>query len=325
MNFPIPFIPYIPSLLSLQQFLEDTIKWANKVSNDSAKMMMLMANKTMKFGQIDADMVRVIMENITGPVGFIIMVVVFLTSFLSRWKNGNDVTMDDIAKPVLFLIIADVVLTHSGTIAGSLMGISNQAGDKMLELADQIGENEAATSQLAAETNALSIIGLFLLFACTLISLFVSFIASAVLYVILISAKVEMMLRFAFSPIGFSYIADESRKDDVFRYFKKLLACVFYIVGIQAAILYCCKLGIGMAMSVLGETGGQTNENNENATLESAGGGGSPGTLEPEDYDNSFIRALLKLEVSIVSMAMPFAAIGMVSIAKNVVNDSFGS
>lgn len=256
------------------------------------------AQKVLEFTSTDGDMVEGVVTYITGPVGFVIMAIAFLTTFINNYKNGKEPSIDDFARPAFFLIIADVVLTNIGPIITTLMSLSNTGGAyAVTKIAETI--DDAGASIDGFNLDGLSIIAMIVMIVPAILSYLLSIIASAMLIVVLVSAKVELLLRFAFSPIGLAFIADESRKDDTFRYFKKLVASAFYLIGIVAALYYASKImpSIVTNLKVTTEGGSDT---------------------------NMLTLALTKLEAALMQTIMPFAAIGMVSTAKNIVNESFG-
>ncbi|MBQ7430270.1 MAG: hypothetical protein IJV29_11430 [Butyrivibrio sp.] len=249
------------------------------------------------FTGLDGGLVAGLITYITGPVGFMMMLIYFLTSFLNQYKAGKEITIDEVARPMFFLIVADLVLTNIGPIISALMGISNLGAKTLVENWSSISSTAAEQEWGASSTTDIgniSLFGLLPLIITNFVSFLFSIIASAILFVVLITAKMEVLLRFSYAPIGLSGIADESRKDDVFRYFKKLVASAFYLIAIIAALQYCMHMGQGLLAA------------------------------SQESEANIFIKAMSGVESTFFTMALPFAAIGMVSIAKNIVNESFG-
>ncbi len=326
-NFISPILPILPQFLSLQEWLENAIVF---MVGAGADMLTSMAATVMKFGDSDALIATQMIRNITGPAGFMLMIFSFMGSFINKWKNGNEPSVDDFARPGFFLIVGDIALTRIGDIIGLLMGWSNSLGTRFNDYAQLFQKAEAA--QLTAQANlpyqALddaaaaagehgavagafaqfgadyvktlvqksSIVGLTFTFLMTFIGFLLTLVAAAFLFVVLLSAKVEIMLRFIFAPIGIASMADETKRDDSFRYLKKMLASAFYLAGIQMALHYTMYFGIDNINPIgnLGEADG-------------------------------FVSILFTLEAAIFRAALPFSAVGVVSIAKNVVNEAFSS
>ena len=286
-----------PISLSTQSYLKEAVE---DLQNVSSSLITSAASSVMTFTSTDATMVSGVMKYLTAPVGFVLMVMYFMVAFLNQYKEGHDWTIDDIARPVFFLVVADLALSNIGPIIGALMSISNMGGSYFIEnLADIIPDYTSEDGSFASaevSTSGLSIIALVMEWVASLFGSVVSVVASLIVFIVLYTAKMELLLRFSFSPIGLSTLADETQKQEAFRYTKKLVASAFYFLGIVVILYYSTHAISGELM----------------------------GIIEENTSDNPFIAVFLSLESIIFTAGVPFAAIGMVSVAKNVVNESFG-
>ncbi len=264
----------------------------------SGSAMASLAERVLRFNNVDAMLTGQLISIITGPVGFVMMAIYFLTAFLEQYKNGHEPTLEDFARPAFFLVVADLILSNIGTVVGALMSLSNLGADtlsahvfEIFFLSGGFDPSYTIPEMGAAQTNLIALLPSLLI---NVISLFLSIIASAILYVILLTSKMELVLRFAFSPIGLSAFADETKKAEAFRYLKKLIASAFYLLAIIAVLYYTQMLGTSLLSQSAGE--------------------GS----------NFLINTFVGLEATVFQIALPFAGLGMVSMAKNIVNESFG-
>lgn len=264
------------------------------VNAASGGILSSLALSVFTFGEMDGALVGGIITYITGPVGFVMMVIAFLVGFINQYKAGKELTIDEVARPMFFLVLADLILTNIGPIISTMMGISNLGAQTLVSLWPQLALNAVFEEAQQDSLGNISLFGLLPLIFSNFIGMIFSIISSAILFVVLLTAKMEVLLRFSFAPIGLASIADESRKDEVFRYFKKLLASAFYLIAIIVALEYSASFATMLNMDILNSD------------------------------TNVFTKAFASLETDIFAMALPFSAIGMVSVAKNIVNESFG-
>ena len=111
MNFINMFLAMM--LDGTHNWLETTIIW---LQDSGTNMMEDMAQSVLTFSDVDGTVMTAFVSYITGPVGFTLMVAYFVKGMITNVADGKDIIIDDIAKPLFFLVMADFLITNSGTI-----------------------------------------------------------------------------------------------------------------------------------------------------------------------------------------------------------------
>lgn len=258
--------------------------------------MMSAASDAMRFGSFDATVVQAIMSSVTAPLGFVLMVVYTVAGILRKVNSGREIGFEDIVAPCLFVILADLALTNSGKIVGALMGISNGAADALLQqLKGEAFEQEIKELTETQMKNS-SVVELLALVWASWLSWLVGIVARLVLFVVVLTAKIELLIRLSFSPIGLASLADEGNRSEGFRYLKKLLAASLTCVAVIAAV----NIAI-YAPAMINNTLGSTVTN-----------------------ESTIGVAFSRMEASFLTCLAPFVAIGSVSAAKSAINEVMG-
>lgn len=264
--------------------------------------MLTTAIGVMKFGEADANAVSLIMSNISCPLGFVLMVVYAVAGILRKVNSGREVGFEDIVAPCLFILIADIALTNSGKIIGAFMGISNGAADALSNnILNQMDVQLAQSVSLdKTSMKESSVVELVVLTMCTYFGWLVAVIARLVLFVVCMTAKIELLVRFAFAPIGIASVADEGSRGEAVRFLKKLLASALVCAAVVGAVYMACTVG----------------NNIYTANTMTQANGNAASTLN---------TALIKAEAMFMTVLVPFVAIGSVSVAKAAINEMVGS
>ena len=227
--------------------------------------------------------------NITGPLAMVMMVLYFLVSLFTNATQEREPDMQIFVRTGIFLIVADVLLMNSPQIIGTFMGMSNALLNQMNHAMGALGEQIT----FPVIDGLPSFIAVLVLFVVSLIGKLVSLVGSLIVFVVCVSAKIELMLRLAYVPIGFASVAGQSR-DGSLRYLKKLFASMFYCGSIVVAMFIACSISTSLLT-----------------------------TVPPAD-SNIFSIAIRYVMASFYTMVMPLAAAGVVSTAKAVINEAFG-
>lgn len=275
----------------LETMKETVIGWIANTTDYSA--MFDMVKQVMTFtdtsasGVTDVSILNALI-NITGPIAMIIMVLYFLITLFVSVSNEREPDVHIFWKAGILLIIADLTLTHSPEIIGYLMSMSNSLLNDM-----------SATVTNLAETPAqadfdVSFLALIVLVFVSLIGKLVSIVGSIIVFIVCVSAKIELLVRLAFAPIGFATIAGEHRPGESLRYLKKLFASCFYCGAIVVAMYIACA---------------------QATTL-----------MRPIDVSLNNVLSIVIMYITncFYGMAMPLAAAGAISTAKTIINEAFG-
>ena len=128
MNFINMFLAMM--LDGTHNWLETTIIW---LQDSGTNMMEDMAQSVLTFSDVDGTVMTAFVSYITGPVGFTLMVAYFVKGMITNVADGKDIIIDDIAKPLFFLVMADFLITNSGTIISGFLALSNGMGKVYFE------------------------------------------------------------------------------------------------------------------------------------------------------------------------------------------------
>lgn len=307
---------YVP-LISAESLKDAIIKVVSYVSGAASSPMVNTTKIVMEFTASDGNFVSQIVSNVTGPFGFMLMVIYFVVALIQDSSSGKELTAMDFARPAFWLIVADVILTNMGPILSSLMGLSNLAAQTAIDamtdnnvLANTI-EDIADADGLLAAANVLKLIVQLVL---SVIQWIIQLIAALILFIVLWSSKMELLIRLSFSPIGLASFADESQKNSAIHYLKKLVASAFYYAATIAAISFALQQSVSLATQSMAR--GYTYDESTGKVVQS-------GALD--NFADSFITAgLMRIEAVLYTAIAPFAAVGLVSAAKSAVNEAFG-
>lgn len=235
----------------------------------------------------DASIIQALI-NITAPIAMIIMVLYFLITLFVSVSNEREPDIHIFWKAGILLILADITLTHTPEIIGNVMGLSNAVLNQMSDTIDTL-----SNTSVTPEANV-SLIALVVLLFVTMIGKLVSIVGTVIVFIVCVSAKIELLVRFAFAPIGFATIAGEHRPGESLRFLKKLFASCFYCGAIVVAMYIACAQTTTFTTSI--------------------------------DLTDSNILTIAITYVTncFYSMAMPLAAAGSISTAKSIINEAFG-
>lgn len=264
--------------------------------------------KTMRFSSDGAGMtvVNTILGYCYGlfnPLAFTLIVVYLMVGIIKMLVAGHELDANVIVRTGVALIIADVLIANDGWIAGNLLWLADKMGTVAMDLMQgivypEVESSLAQQSQLAMEgeaaLNAFSVFQLALYFLGSMIALLVSQLARFAIMLTCYTAKAEFILRLAFAPIGFSGFADIEQRAGSGRYLRKLIASALYCMSIVMIVWIIALLQTSqtdMAINNPGDAG-------------------------------SFVNLLQNAFLSVV---VPFASVGAISIAKSAISDVFGT
>ena len=291
-----------------------------------------------------------------NPIAFV-LVAVYLTSGLIRTvMAGHELDTQMIVRFGVAIILADVLIANDQFLAGKILSLSNAVNNQISEAlqtstdmmtagVDAAGdaavadnavesqqdyinrlkrdgfidsdlkeensklaelEKEAQEAQLkSAEANGaegemeldkMSLIQTVVYMLMTFFGFIAGQLAKVALLTVCYIAKAEFLIRIAFSPIAFAGFADAEQRDPSLRYLRKLIASAFYCLSISLTIY---------AVSVLQVPG---------AWRTTAAG--------PENNASAgFITAAM---YGLQLVVVPFAAVGAVATAKQIISEAFG-
>lgn len=186
------------------------------------------------------------MYNYMKVVGMCLIFLYFLIDLLDE-VQADSFTIERLIKHLLTLTIAIVVLN----IGGEIFNYICQLGDALIEdskvsaLNGEMGEMDDIYNSLigTAPDKGGAIFGLKLfikaigLLAEHVIPFLITFVAYLIAYLISFSRFIEILVRFAFAPIGMAQLVSGGAKGPGMRYIKKFASCV-----LQGAV---CVLAFG--------------------------------------------------------------------------------
>ncbi len=253
------------------------------ISTSQAKNLATVVIDTMSFSDKDNTILSAMLGYI-GPIAFILMIIYFLMGFISQYSSGKEPPINVFIRSAIFLIIADIALSHSDAIVTWIGNISvnlmQGAYDIMLDASTN------ATGTLSDDFSGYSVVLLAALWAGSLLGWIISKIATVTIGITVLSVKIELMLRLALCPIGLAGFANEEFKHHSITYLKKLVACAFYAMAMVCVMFIACNTATS---SVTNSSG------------------------------NTVITEILG--VALTSITVPFACIGALTVAKSMVNE----
>ena len=285
----------------------DTLQnWTAISLTDSVKAVM-------NFTNFDANFLKVIMSSISAPLGIVLVVIYAFTGLIQMVQSGKEIGVEDYIRPFIVIIIVDVLLTNCGTIVGGIMSLSNAASTKMseqLESADltvEVMSKSPVTLDKDGKVTGLQKLGAGLLGAESVVSLigilmttitgfFLAQIGRVIMFVVILTAKIELLLRLGFSPIGLAGLADDGSRHAAIQYAKKMVASMLYCAAVIAATFVAVKLPGMIAVG---------NQISEDSAL--------------------ILKAMAQVSGIMTSLIAPFVAIGSAATAKAAINEAVGA
>ncbi len=270
----------------LQKWIE---LYAGNVS-DTAGGLASIVTTYMSLSAVDASILNVIL-GVIGPIAFILMVIYFLMGFISEYSSGKEPPINVFVRCAIYLIIADLALSHSDTIISWIGDMSTYLMENISEALKDTVTTETAE---AIATDGLSDYSVVLLACVWFGSLFgwiVSKIAMIAIGITTLSIKVELMLRLAFAPIGLAGLANEEFKHQSIGYLKKLIASAFYAMAMVCVVWIACGATSGAIIDT--------------------------GSVKGIDIVAEIIGSALSATI------VPFSCIGALAAAKTYINEAF--
>lgn len=250
------------------------------------------AMQVLTFSQDDAMIVSSIFS-ITAPIGFILMALWFMTGLLQDATHERDSDINMLVKNGIFLIVADLLLVNAPTIIGKLMSLSNSFMEDMIT-ATQLANIDLSNTHVFND-DGLSLIALIVILVVGILGKLFGVIGAIITVIVCAASKIELMIRFAYAPIGMSSIADGGpRAHEAIRYLKKLFASAFQF----GAIVLALYIANGITKTII--------------------------TTPTVVNGNYLAFALSYLTNMLYSIVGPLAAVGAISTAKQLINEAFG-
>lgn len=241
----------------------------------------------MSLSAMDASILNAILSFI-GPIAFILMIIYFLMGFISEYSSGKEPPINVFVRCAIFLIIADLALSHSDMIISWIGDMSTYMMEHINEALNTLVKSDGGDSISTDALNDYSVVLLACVWFGSLFGWLVSQIAKVAIGITALSIKVELMLRLAFAPIGLAGLANEEFKGQSISYLKKLIASAFYAMAMVCVIWIAC----GATSGVMLDTG-------------------------TEDIVSKIIGSALS------STIVPFSCIGALAAAKTYINEAF--
>lgn len=266
-----------------------TLCWTSSVGVSTAQ-------KALEFSPDDAEIVNAFL-NVIAPIGITLIAVFFMIGLFRDMSNERDTDIHVLVRAGLFLIVADLVIMYSPVIIGSLMSLANSFMKEIDTLIGGFG-SDAATNPNTSITQELSqsgIVTLIFMAITSAIGWLLGIIGGAIIFIVCVSAKIELMLRFIFAPIGISAIAEGGHgMNEGFRYLKKLFASALSFGAVIIVIFITNRMGSSYFLKA---------------------------DFEWNDWAGFIVSYITN---AIYTCALPLAAAGTISIVKQIINEAFG-
>lgn len=271
----------------LSSLIEQITNWFTSASTGTTMINTVL--NVMKFST-EAPYITTFIK-VTAPIGMVIMVVHFMLALFRDVSNEREPNMHILARAAIYLLVGDVLLSYTPEILGWLMGLSNTALDSM---AQAVTDTPPITPPSDLKLGLLAALAIYFLM---LIGKMVGTIGAIVVYIVCISAKIELILRFVYAPIGFASVAQGGNGGESIRYLKKLVASCFYCAAILVALFFATTIS---------------------QTLITNGLAGA--------YNGSVLSMAMTYVMNcFYTLIAPLAAVGTVTTVKSIVNESFGA
>lgn len=241
---------------------------------------------------------------VTLPVAYFLAI----ANFFVGWGNdmiferGQEEPVKTLIKAGIWLMIAVLAINHVEDLIGAFMGLYNTAATKAVEISSDIIGTAEAYDEMASESGPA---GAMISVMMTIIGIFgwlLQLLSTFAVVFICYSAKVEFLLRLAFTPLGLSKLADQESHQTAMIYLRKMLVAAIQCIAIILAL----SIGNAAISATIVKT----------LVQDSIGDIGSLGPLS---------MALFALVNSFIKLVVPFAAIGAVSVAKTALSEAIAN
>ena len=275
-----------------------------------------------------------IME-VLKPIAFGLIVIFFVSNLIQQYMAfNNQIPMLILVKSAAFVIVAVVALDYMFNIVSIFVNLSNSfaqtiktgldgalttaevaqsgSGGDWAETMQQAKDTILSDAQWTQAKNVLMSVMFWVISGLTsLITALADLIKSIVLY----STKLEMLIRWAFAPIALASLGSESHKHEALRYFRKCLAASL-TCGAAMILMYIASiLPAATAMKAIRELANPT----VGDVVAGVATGGTTAALSLADN-----MALIG-NAALMSIIMPFSAIGAISAVKSTINEALGA
>ena len=332
----------------------DTLKeWIISVLSSSMKSMSgmsAMAISLMEFKQLEAGILTTIYAYF-APIAATLVAIYFCTGVITTYINlGKQLDLQAFIKMFAGIIMSDAVIMATPTLVSNLFGLSNffavEMNTQMLKAMEDSTKELIDMSEIGL--GDLNFVMLMAAGMGAVISGVSSLIATCVLCGVIFSAKLELMLRFAFAQIGLAGFASDDHRHEAMRYFRKMLASALYAGAVvmtlhMAAVAMNASTienalkggtGIGNTLENIGENGLAAGAKAKDMVGDGAAGkvaeaaatvGGAYATYGWELGKNSILNVTVVVRQTVLGLVAPFSAIGAITAAKGIINDALGA
>lgn len=271
----------------LKAFAEGVLNSSAEDSFTAGKGLAETITGYMTFNDQEGVIIETVMETLE-PIAFTIIIIYFMSGLIEQYlMAGRELDAAAIAKTGAGLVIADFLLQISYFLVGKILTLQNGFLKVFSGIIEKAGENQVTSNPL--DLSGESLVTLILLVTLSALGGIVRTIASLIIAITVFSAKLEILVRCAFLPIGISGIVSDSHRQSAMRYLRKTVAAMLY-GGMVILVMYVAsQLPLAEAIT--------------------------------EDY-NGLGWIWIWLKSSIMSLIAPFAGVGAISVGKSIINEA---
>jgi hypothetical protein len=250
------------------------------------------------------------MEIVIGglnPIAMALVAIYFIASMIETYfNNRGEVTLEAITKNAVGLVIADVLINNDVKIIEAVASIFNMLSMQFTAGIKELVDDPNFGSGITESTlNGETLVSLLFLFIASLLGFLVLKIATIIIGVNVLATKLEFVIRLCFSPVALSGFASDNYRTKSMNYLRKMVASAFYCMAVILAIY--------LGSSAAADTAANLAEAGKAAADAGIGGTGVYSTVV------NYLMVILQ------GVMGPFAGIGVVSAAKGIVNEAFGT
>ncbi len=263
------------------------------------------------------------------PIAFALVVVFMLVNLMNQYAAmGNQMSLIILTKVFLYTAVAIVALDYIGAIVSQFCTLQNAFAESVQSaisgstLENPGADGISAVTKVEAVRQAIvgfdyANVGTLLqsveLVILSVVGWVVNAIAMLITSVVVFSAKLEMMIKFAFTPFALAGMCSDDHRSQAIHYLRKCLAASFYCGAIMILMYIANSIPANNAINAMYEALQATD-----AAVSGTGGVASAGMEAIGGvavFANSWILTIIG----------PFSAIGAISTVKSTINEALGA
>jgi len=280
--------------------------------------------ETMKITSYDTRIIQVFYDFFM-PAAYALVAIYFLIEFIEKVTSSNgfkDFDEKFYIIAAIKLLVADIALHYGSELISAFLNLNNYLLDAIFNLkvanawnitAEDEQNRQYTLNALYEVCSKLTILNAAPHLMTALVNNIINAVVEGVLFLHAIQKRLEVILMSIFSGIALSLFFSESGRNGAIKYFKKFAACIVHAAAIIMIMKIITSLNAGNTLD-------------EIFSLAKANIAAAEQGVFTKDFSTALGEVIGGQFKVVIHMGLyGFASIGLISVAKSIINDAFGT